>query len=133
MTLVAHGGRVRPGKRKGRLGVVVKGRALPLRCVVADGARLRELRGQVIRTGRCLIVLQVARDAVRTHAHELSVGMTLGARSRRMGAGEREFRQVVIECRALPLSSAMANGARLRKLRRHVIGTGRRLVVFQVA
>ena len=61
--------------------------------------------------------------------------MAIGALPRRNGmhGGKREAGAVVIEACVQPGGSIVAGAARLREVRRHVIGIRRALVILQVA
>ena len=67
-------------------------------------ATLGEVGGNMVRTGRPLVILQVTRCASRSGQVVVVVLMALGALTRRyrVGTGEGEARGRVIETRARP-------------------------------
>ncbi len=132
MTLSACGLRVRPGQREAGPVVIERG-SLPLRRRVACGAVLREAGGRVIGIGRLLIIGQVAGNTGGGKAPVEARRMTLSACSLRVRAGQREAGPVVIERGPFPLRRGVARGAVLRKAGGRVIGTGRLLIIGQVA
>jgi len=126
--------RVQTGERETGAGVV-KRRVHPVGGVVTGIASLREVRCDVIRIGRALIVLEVACDARRAVQAVVVVDVTIGAGSRRNGvhSGERETGAGVVKRRIKPGAGAVALLAGLGEVRRHVIRIGRTLIVREVA
>lgn len=113
---------VRPCERELRSGAVIERRALPLNCRMADTAILRESGRQVIRVSRAVKVLQMAALACsRRRGKRHPVEVTLSARDRGVGSGQRKLAQVVIEPCVLPAGSCVASGAIGRKVPRQVI------------
>ncbi len=119
-----------PRQRKA-CGIVVERRTGPLRCGVARFAGLRELRRNVVRVGRGLILRQMARRTSRPEPTELTADMATRAGRRGVLARERESRCVMVECRPCPLRRRVARLASLRKARvARILGC---LIVRQVA
>ena len=89
---------VQAGQRETRT-VVIEGRICPRSRVVALIARLGETRGDVVRIGRSLIVLQMATDAGRRAQVVVVIYVAIGALPRWHGvqAGKREGRGIVVE------------------------------------
>ncbi len=114
---------------------VVEGCVHPVGGVVTTIASLREIRRNVIRTRRSLIVLKVATHAGGAVEAVVVVHVTICASSRRYGvqAGQREACAVVIEGRVHPVRGVVAGIAGLREIRCHVVGTGGALEILQVA
>src|SRR5215469_14171675 len=144
MALIALQSNVRSGQREAGRGMV-KGCAVPGSRVVALLTRGRETRLHVIRAGRAVEILHVARGAIGWRSYELSVDMALRARHAHVRSLERERRElIVIECRGIPRARAVAKvacsreaGLRVRWIVgfvevRHVaaVAGGRRVVEF---
>ena len=123
--------RVQPSERKPGAGMVERG-IHPVGGVMAGIARLREIRRDVIRVRRPLIVLQVAAHAGCAVQAVVIVDVAIGAGARRnrVQAGEREPGTVVVKRGIQPSAGAVAGIASLREVRRNVIGIGRSLIVL---
>ena len=127
-----HG--VQSGERETGAGMV-KSRVHPVGGVVTRIARLREIRGDVIRIGRALIVLEMAAHTRRAIQAVVVVDVAVGPGARWHGvhSGEREARTVVVERRIGPRAGVVALITGLREIRGDVIGIGRTLIVLEVA
>lgn len=116
---------------------VIEGRPAPARhCRVATVASRREVRLDVVRTGRALVVRHVAVGASPVGDIVIAElgGVALYALHRRMGARQRETRRSMIERRpAPPGRRRMARLARLREVSRDVAGIVRVVEIIQVA
>ena len=114
---------------------MIERRVHPVRGVVALVTSLREIRSNVIRVGRSLVVLQMARDAGRAVQSVIVVNVAIGASPRRNGmkSGQRETGAVMIERRIRPVNGAVALLAGLREVRGRVVGTSCSLEILQVA
>src|ERR1019366_2535988 len=130
---LARRNRVRSRKSKPG-GGVVEHSVDPLHGVVAGFAGGGEARVRH-RSGRVVVVFLVARYAGGAGQVVVVVHVAVGALPRwnRVRSGQHEAGAVVIERGVEPGRSAVARIASLRKIRRDVIGTGRSLVVLQVA
>ncbi len=126
-----HGG-VRAGQREGRV-VVVEDRAGPACGGMAGCARRREASGLVIRIGRAGEVLGVARVAIRRSSSKHVIDVAAGAGDRRVRAGQRERRLVVIEDRARPRGGGVAGLAGGGEAGGHVIRIRSAVEVLGVA
>jgi hypothetical protein len=112
--------------------VVIERRSVPVRRRVAQRAIRRESGRHVIRGRRSLLVLQVTRHAVRAQRRELIIDVASSAGHGGVLARERELRRAVVERRARPVRSGVAQRAIRRKPSRHVIRGRCSLHVFQV-
>ena len=82
---------------------VIKRRVVPVRRGMALLASRRESRLHVIRIGRAIEVLHVARPAICRRAHKLPVNVALRAPHIHVAPGQREFgERIVIERRHIP-------------------------------
>lgn len=104
-----RGSRVRTGEYETG-GGMVKGRIQPRSRVVTLFASLREVRADVVRIGRALEILQVARDACSICQIVVVVDVAFAALSRgdRVHAGQGKTRQVVIEAGIRPRRGVVA-------------------------
>ena len=101
---------------------------------MANRAVSRESGLGVIRVGRLLIILQVARSAILRDVRVVVVDVTAGAGRVDMSAGQREAgKRRVIKLRLQPRIHVVARGARGRKRKLHVIRIFCRGVVLDVA
>lgn len=89
MALRALQRRMRAGQRESRAGMV-ESRAQPVDRAMAILAGLREIGLHVIGIGGGLVILQVARDALRAGQVVIVVDVTLRALQRRVRAGKRK-------------------------------------------
>ena len=105
-------------------GAVIELGSQPLRGGVAELTVLREAGRDVIGAGGGLVVLQMAGHAIGADVGVVAIRMALQARDGGMSSGERELRQIVIECGSLPGCGVVAGGAIARESGRHVIGIG---------
>jgi hypothetical protein len=122
----------RQGESCGR--IVIEHGSTPLRGRVAGIAGLRESRAGVIWVRRLLELWQMARGAGRAEPGVLAFHVAARARRGGVFAGEGELGiRIVIEDRAGPLRRGVARFARLREIRRNVIGAGRALEQREVA
>ena len=126
VTLRTLHARVRPGQRKA-------GRRMVKGCVVPGGGGVTLLAGRgesgldVVRIGRAVEILHVARSAIGRSAHELSIDVALGAGNVGVCARQWELgKGVVIERRLIPRSCVVARLTSVRKTRLRV----RRIVGF---
>jgi len=131
ISALARRNRVKSSQRESR-GVVIERRVHPVRCVMTLVTGLREVRRHVVRVRRALIVLQVAADAGRGIDAVVVIDVAIGAGTRRndMHSGKREARGCVVECSTCPVAGAVTLIARLREVRRDVIGIGSGLIVL---
>jgi len=106
--------RVEASQREGGLTVIEHGSG-PRSRRVAGGAGGRKSRGNVVWIGRIVVVLGMARVAVRRGPHEDIIDMAAGAGHRGVESGQREGRVVVIEHGACPRSLRMAGRAGCRE------------------
>ena len=115
--------------------VVVKGRVRPRSRGVTLIASLRKVGSTVIRIGRSLVVLQMARYACGSRQVVIVVDVAIRALPRRnqVRPTQREPGAVVVEAGVRPRGRVVALIAALREVRSHVIGVRRPLVVLQVA
>ena len=122
---------VQAGKREPG-GVMIKGGAKPCAGAMALVASLWEVRGDVIRIGRALIVLEMAGHTLCTVQGVVIVNVAIGAGARRdcVQAGERESGAVVVERSVHPVRGVVTLVASLREVRSHVIGIRRPLIVL---
>ena len=125
---------VQSRQRKSRA-VVIECRVQPAAGVVTLIAGLREIRGDVVRIVRALIILQVTADASCRIQAVVVVDVAIGAGTRRYSVqpGERESSGCVVEGCVHPVGGVVTLVAGLREIRRHVVGTGCALIVLQVA
>ena len=125
---------MRAGQRESRSGVV-ESRVHPVAGVVALVARLREIRGDMVRIGGALVVLEVATHARGAVQVVVIVDMAIGASPRWNGMqpGERESSAGVVERGVHPIAGVMALIACLREVCRHVVRIGGSVVVRQMA
>ena len=115
VTLTALHRRVSTGQREAG-GRMVKRGVVPCRRRMALLAGGREAGLHVIRIGRAVEVLHVARCAIGRRSHELAVDMALRAGHAHVRASQRELRKgVVIEGRRIPRACAMAGLASRRE------------------
>lgn len=95
---------------------MIKGRAVPGSCIVALLASLREAGLHMVRIGRSVKVLDVARGAIGSGPDELAIDVAQSASYRDMRAGERKLREcIVIESRRIPGAGVVASLARRRE------------------
>ena len=95
---------------------MIKGRVIPGRRVMALLASRRETRLHVIRAGRTLEILYVARRAVGRRSHKLAVRVALGASHVGVRTGQRELRKgIVVECCRIPGTRAVTSLASRRE------------------
>lgn len=101
--------RVRAGKGKSGA-AVIECRIQPRSCFVALLAGLWEVRGDMVRICRTLIILEVATDARVCRQVVIVVDMTIGALSRRdsMHSRQRKVRVVVVKRGVRPRSDVVA-------------------------
>lgn len=132
MALRALNGCVRTGEREPR-GIVVKCGPAPGNRGVTGVASRGETALHVVRVGRSLEVLHVARRAGPGVQTVVAVHMTLRALQGGVRAGKREPGAGMIESGAGPRGRVVASLTGLRKLRLHVIRIGRALVVLHMA
>ena len=108
-------------QREAALGMIERGR-LPGGSAVANRAVGGKSARRMIRIGRSVVVLHVARRARR--ARQISAGMAIAALQLGVRAGERKSNGVVIEISGLPCRCIMAILASLRKPKPDVVGVG---------
>ena len=113
--------RVRTRQRERRLRVIER-RRQPGRGRVTCLASLRKSSGHVVRIGRALEILQVARHAGGSRQIEIIVGVAIGAGTRRhtVRPSQREIHRIVIETRRCPRHRGVALLAGLRETAGHV-------------
>jgi len=116
---------------------MVKGRASPVRRVVALLARRRELRLRMVGTGRAVVIGLVALDAGAVGDRvgspgEQGRGVALRALQGRVEAGQREAGGGVIEAATRPIGRVVTILASLREARLHVVRIRGALEIFQV-
>ena len=104
----------------------------PRRRRVARLARCRIARLHMIRVGRALIIIKVARGARAGLADVHARGVAFGARVPGVRVGQREARRVLERC-GRPHARVVALVACRAEASRCVIGLGRGLVQVQVA
>ena len=126
--------RMGTGQRKGGLGVVERSR-LPGRRVVAQFAGLGESALYVVGIGGILKIFGVAGDAGGGRQIVVVVDVAICALPRRdrMGAGQCEVHQRVIERGRLPRDRRVALGAVLWEIGGDVVGIRCALEILQVA
>lgn len=126
--------RVRSRQRKSGSRVIER-RRLPRRRVMAGLAGLRESLLRVIRIGRVLIILQVARDTRVRGQVVVVVGVAIRtlARRNRVHPCQREIDAIVIEACRRPPRGGVALSAVLREIRGYVVRVRRALKILQVA
>jgi len=100
---------------------------------VARLAGCREVRSDVVRIGRAVVIRHVAQVARAAGQVVVVVDVALGALQVRMTSGQRKAHGIVIEARRLPRGCVVAELAGLRDVRRHVIGIGRLLIIRKMA
>lgn len=101
---------------------------------MANRAIHRESRRLVIRIGRSVVILRVARSAIRRCACVLAPYVALNALQSRMHSRESKSRVGgVVELRATPSRSRVAHGAVLRKPSLNMVRIGRAVIVTRVA
>ena len=106
---------MRSGKREARRRVIER-RAGPVSRRVALLARRWEPRLHVIRIGRAVEILHMARSAIGWRSHKLSIDVALGTSNAHVPTGQRELREcVVIEGRRIPGARAVAGLAGRRE------------------
>jgi hypothetical protein len=113
--------------------VVIKCRRLPRRGRVAHLAGRRNAGLRVIRIGRCVEIVDMARGAVGGKVRVIVVHMAGGAGDRRVRARQWERRLAVIKCRRLPRRRRMAGLARRWEPSGNVVRVRCPLEVLQVA
>jgi len=111
---------------------VIENRAGPRRGSVAKRTGGGKARCGVVRIVGSVEFLHVARAAIHGQTNKFAAHMALPALDRRMRAGERKWRVVVIEAGALPLRGGVTGIAGGRKPSRHVIWTGGLIEILQV-
>jgi len=128
---LARRNRVKSGQRESS-GVVIERRIHPVRRVMTLVTGLREVRRDVVRVRRALIVLEMAADAGRSVDAVIVVDVAIRASTRRNGmhSGKREPRGCVVERRTCPVAGAVTLIAGLREVRCDVIGIGGGLIVL---
>ena len=119
------------GQREATLGVIKRGR-LPGRRAVADRAVCREPGRRMIRIGRSVVVLHVARRARRARQVVVPVGVAIGALQLGMRAGQWKSDRTVIEVGRLPGGCAVAVLTSLRQSKGDVVGIGSLLEIGHV-
>lgn len=112
---------------------VIKGCAQPTGRRVADSARRRKPRRDVIRIVSTLVVGFVATVAISGQRGVVVVYVTVRARHSRMRPRQWERRVVVIEGGRHPCCCAMANVALLREAQGDMVGIVRALKILHVA
>jgi len=122
---------VRPGQRKCGLRMVKRG-GLPSRSCVTHVAGLRDSGGKVIRIGRTLVVLHVARHARGCCQTEITVGVTLIALQLGVSASQWETHRAVIEICRRPGRRGVTILAGLRQSQSKVAGIVGLLKIRQV-
>ena len=112
--------------------VVIERCIRPGRGVMALIAGLREIRGDVIRIGGALVILEVTGHARRAVQAVVVVDVAIGAGSWRncVQPGERETGAGVVKRRVHPVGGVVTGIASLREVGRDVIGIGRPLIVL---
>ncbi len=101
---------------------------------MTSGAGRREARRLVVRVLRVVEIVDVARSTVHRRSSEFAVDMTLLARHGGVHAGQRKFgERIVIEPRALPARSGMANAASRWEPRRLMVRVLRAVEILGVA
>jgi hypothetical protein len=98
--------------------IMIKGRAVPICCVVAKRAVMRILLSEVIL--RSVVIFFVTGPAVHRRAR-VAIRVALKAVRLNVCAGQRELRRIVIERRLRPVNGRVADRAVLRILFRDVI------------
>lgn len=132
MALRARRRHVRSGQRESCARVIEC--RVPPRCgVVARGTSGGNSRLRMVRVGRALVVLHVARSAVRTTQVEIPVGVALRTLQRGVRPSQSESNQRVIERSRLPCGGVVAALAGLREIAGHMIRVRRLLKIGQVA
>jgi len=126
--------RVTAGQREPRT-VVVKGCIHPVGSVVTGIAGLWEIRADVIRVRRSLVVLEMAGYARGAVQIVVVVDMAIGAGARRncVQSRKRESGAGVVERRVHPVGGVVTGIATLREIRSNVIRIRRSLVVLEMA
>ena len=114
-------------------GIVIELGAKPLRGRVAELAILRVAGCDVIGIGGALVVLQMARYAVRSERRILPVGMAESTSDRGVCASQRKLGGAMVECGSQPLRSGVAELTILWEAGGGMIGVVRGLVVLQMA
>ena len=112
---------------------VVEGCISPGSGAMAALTGLRHCCLHVIRIGRALVILQMARDACCVGQVVVSVDVALRTLQGDVRPGQRETCGGVIESSIGPGRGAVAAFASLRHSSLHVVGIGRALKVLQVA
>ena len=112
---------------------VVEGCVEPGDRVVAILASLGEVSLYVIRVGRTLIILEMARDTIGTVQVEIPVDVTLRTLQGGMRAGQRESDKGMVEIRRLPGGGVVASLAGLGEIERYVIRIVGVLEISQMA
>jgi len=108
VTLIALQRHVSAGQREAGRGMVKTG-TVPRRGGMALLASCREAGLDMVRSGRAVEILHVARSAISRRSDELSIDVALRASHADVRAGQRELREsVVIESRRIPRGSAVA-------------------------
>ena len=96
-------------------------------------ASLREVRRHVIRIVRAVVIRHVALITCAAGQVVVVVDVALRTLQVRVASGQWKSNRVVIEGRRLPRRCAVAHLAGLRKIRRHMIGTRRLLIIRKMA
>jgi len=122
MALRAPNAGVRARQRELSKGIVIESRRIPSSRAMASLAGIRESSLRVRRVVGLVKVRQVAADAGSRRSHEFSTRVARAAVQRRVGAGQRESRELqVIELRAHPVVHAVALFASGRQIQGDVI------------
>ncbi len=77
---------------------MAEGGRFPCRNGVTGDAVMRELSGNMVRTGDCVELILVTAETIRRKSFILTSGMARCTCRRRVRTHERECRRTVIEC-----------------------------------
>lgn len=86
----------------------------------------------VVRIGRAVVILHVARGTVRVGQIEVSVDVALRTLQSGVRSSQRESHQAVIKTGRLPGAGAVASLASLREIQTHMVRVGRFAEIRQV-